>query len=107
ERDLSIMLARKRLEGKRMVNRDDRTGLALAALALTTAALAARVREGALSIEAMRAIVRDAHMLANDAAGFVVDEKAAAMADDFLCAAEALAMPDAPRTPARPVPGIS
>jgi len=41
------------------------------------------VRAGRLSIEALRAIVRDAHMLANDAAGFVVDEKAAEMADDF------------------------
>jgi hypothetical protein len=90
-----------------MVNRDDQTGLALAALALTTAALAAQVRQGALSIEAMRAIVRDAHLLANDVAGFVVDEKAAAMADDFLSAAEALAMPDAQRIPATPMPGIS
>jgi hypothetical protein len=79
------------------INSDERAGLALAALALTTATLAAQVREGALSVVAMREIVRDAHRLANDVAGFVVDEKVAEMADDFLSMAEALAMPDAPR----------
>ena len=84
-----------------ILDSDDQTGLALAALTLTTAVLAAQVRAGSLSIEALRAIVRDAHMLANDAAGFVVDEKSAEMADDFLSMAEALAMPDAPRVPAR------
>jgi hypothetical protein len=84
-----------------IIDSDDQTGLALAALTLTTAVLAAQVRAGSLSIEALRAIVRDAHMLANDAAGFVVEEKAAEMADDFLSVAESLAMPDAPRMPAR------
>jgi hypothetical protein len=79
------------------INADDRAGLALAALALTTATLAAQVREASLSIVAMREIVRDAHRLVNDIAGFVVDEKVAEMADDFLSIAEALAMPDAPR----------
>ena len=84
-----------------ILDSDDQTGLALAALTLTTAVLAAQVRAGSLSIEALRAIVRDAHILANDVAGFVVDEKSAEMADDFLSMAEALAMPDAPRVPAR------
>jgi hypothetical protein len=79
------------------INSDERAGLALAALALTTATLAAQVREGDLSLVALREIVRDAHRLANDVAGFVVDEKVAEMADDFLSMAEALAMPDAPR----------
>jgi hypothetical protein len=79
------------------INSDERAGLALAALALTTATLAAQVREGDLSLVVLREIVRDAHRLANDVAGFVVDEKAAEMADDFLSMAEALAMPDAPR----------
>jgi hypothetical protein len=79
------------------INSDERAGLALAALALTTATLAAQVREGDLSLVALREILRDAHRLANDVAGFVVDEKAAEMADDFLSMAEALAMPDAPR----------
>jgi hypothetical protein len=83
------------------IDSDDQAGLALAALTLTTAVLAAQVRAGSLSIEALRAIVRDAHMLANDAAGFVVVEKAAEMADDFLSMAEALATPGAPRMPAR------
>jgi hypothetical protein len=81
---------------------DDQTGLALAALTLTTAVLAAPVRSGSLSIEAMRDIVRDARKLANDAAGFVVKgEKTVEMADDFLSMAEALAMPDASRMSAR------
>ena len=84
-----------------ILDSDDQTGLALAALTLTTAVLATQVRAGSLSIEALRAIVRDAHMLANDVAGFVVDEKSAEMAADFLSMAEALAMPDAPRVPAR------
>ena len=65
------------------INSNERAGLALAALALTTATLAARVREGSLSIVAMREIVRDAHRLANNVAGFVMDEKVAEMADDF------------------------
>ena len=77
------------------INSDERAGLALAALALTTATLAAQVREGSLSVVAMREIVRGAHWLANDVAGFVMDEKLAEMADDFLSMAEALAMPDA------------
>jgi hypothetical protein len=79
------------------INADERAGLALAALALTTATLAAKVREGDLSLVTLREIVRDAHRLANDVAGFVVDDKVAEMADDFLSMAEALAMPDAPR----------
>jgi len=79
------------------INSNERAGLALAALALTTATLAARVREESLSIVAMREIVRDAHRLAGNVAGFVMDEKVAEMADDFLSMAEALAMPDAPR----------
>jgi len=79
------------------INSDERAGLALAALALTTATLAAKVREGDLSLVALREIVRDAHKLANDVAGFIVDQKVAEMADDFLSMAEALAMPGAPR----------
>jgi len=58
------------------------------------------VRAGRLSIEALRGSCGCAYAR-NDAAGFVVDEKAAEMADDFLSMAEALAMPGAPRVPAR------
>jgi hypothetical protein len=39
-----------------ILDSDDQTGLALAALTLTTAVLAAQVRAGSLSIEALRAI---------------------------------------------------
>jgi len=85
------------------INSDERAGLALAALALTTAALAAKVREGDLSLVLLREIVTDAHRLANDVAAFIVDEKGAEMADDFLSMAEALAMPDAPRVE-KPIP---
>src|SRR5260370_33874607 len=87
-----------------ILDSDDQTGLALAALTLTTAVLAAQGRAGSLSIEALRAIVRGAHMLANDAAGFVVDEKAAEMADDFLSIAEAFAVPGATRVAAGALP---
>jgi hypothetical protein len=80
-----------------MINRADQAGLALAGLALATATLAHAVRTKALSVGEMRDILRDAHALVNDAAGFVVDETTTQMADDFLSAAEALAMPDAPR----------
>lgn len=79
------------------INPDERAGLALAALALTTTTLAAQVREGSLSVVAMHEILRDAHRLANDVAGFLVDEKIAELADDFLSMAEALATRDAPR----------
>jgi hypothetical protein len=80
-----------------MIEETDRGGLALAALALRTARLASEVRQGIISLAEMRAIVRDAHALVNDAAGFVADDKVAQAADDFLAAAEALAHPDALR----------
>jgi len=85
------------------INSDERAGLALAALALTTAVLAAKVREGDLSLVLLREIVTDAHRLANDVAAFIVDEEVAEIADDFLSMAEALAMPDAPRVE-KPIP---
>jgi len=85
------------------INSHERAGLALAALALTTAALAAKVREGDLSLMLLREIVMDAHRLANDVAAFIVDERVAEMADDFLSMAEALAMPDAQRVD-KPMP---
>jgi hypothetical protein len=80
-----------------MIARTDRSCLALAALALSTASLAAQVRRKDISIAEMREIVRDAHALVNDAAGFVADADAAQAADDFLSAAEALAEPTAAR----------
>jgi hypothetical protein len=40
----------------------------------------------------MRAIIADAHALVHDRAGFVVDPDATEAADDFLSAAEALAL---------------
>jgi hypothetical protein len=79
------------------INSDEGAGLALAALALTTATLVAQLRAGELSVAALRETVRDAHRLANDVAGFIVDEGVAEMADDFLSMAEALAIPAAPR----------
>jgi hypothetical protein len=75
------------------------SGLAFAAVALSTAALAAAVRRGEISVSEMRAIVADAHALVHDQAGFVVDPRAAQAADDFLSAAEALADPTALRIP--------
>jgi hypothetical protein len=82
-----------------MIDPADASGLAFAAVALSTAALAAAVRRGEISVSEMRAIVADAHALVHDQAGYVVDPKAAQAADDFLSAAEALADPTALRIP--------
>jgi hypothetical protein len=78
-----------------MIVHGDNSGLAFAALALVTASLAAAVRRGDISVYEMRAIIADAHALVHDPAGFVVDPDATQAADDFLSAAEALAL--APR----------
>jgi 2-methylisocitrate lyase-like PEP mutase family enzyme len=80
-----------------MIDPADTSGLALAALALSTASLAAQVRQKDISIAEMREIVKDAHALVNDVAGFVVDAETTQAADDFLSVAEALADPTAPR----------
>jgi hypothetical protein len=82
-----------------MIDPADTSGLAFAAVALSTASLAAAVRRGEISVSEMRAIIGDAHALVHDQAGFVVDPKAAQAADDFLSAAEALADPTALRRP--------
>jgi hypothetical protein len=82
-----------------MIDPADTSGLAFAAVALSTASLAAAVRRGEISVGEMRAIIADAHALVHDQAGFVVDTKAAQAADDFLSAAEALADPTALRRP--------
>ena len=82
-----------------MIDPADTSGLAFAAVALSTAALAAAVRRGEISVSEMRAIVADAHALVHDQAGYVVDPKAAEAADDCLSAAEALADPTALRVP--------
>lgn len=82
-----------------MVDPVDTSGLAFAALALSTASLAAAVRRGEMSVSEMREIVADAHALVHDRAGFIVDAEATQAADDFLSAAEALALPDATRMP--------
>jgi len=75
-----------------MINIEDTSGLALAALALITALLAAGVRRREFSVHEMRAIIKDAHALVRDRAGFVVDADATQAADDFLSAAEALVL---------------
>jgi len=80
-----------------MIDPADTSGLAFAAVALSTAARAAAVRRGEISVSEMRAIVADAHALVHDQAGYVVYAKAAQAADDFLSAAEALADPTAVR----------
>ena len=80
-----------------MIDPADTSGLAFAALALSTACLAAAVRRGEMSVSEMRAIIADAHALVHNRAGFVVDAAATQAADDFLSAAEALALPDAVR----------
>ena len=80
-----------------MIDFEDNSGLALAALALISASLASAVRRGEISVYEMRAIIADAHTLVQDRAGFVVDADATQAADDFLSAAEALAL--APRAP--------
>jgi hypothetical protein len=79
-----------------MIGLGDNSGLAFAALALVTASLAA-VRRGEISVYEMRAIIADAHALVHDRAGFVVDPDTTQAADDFLSAAESLAL--APRMP--------
>ena len=52
-----------------------------------------------MPVSEMRNIVADAHALVHERAGFVVDAEATQAADDFLSAAEALALPDAARMP--------
>lgn len=79
-----------------MVDTDDTSGLALAALALSTAMLAADVRRGRLAAGELRAIVAAARVLVHARAGFVDDAATTRAADDFLSVAEALAQPDAP-----------
>ena len=66
-----------------MIHPTDTSGLALAALALSTAFLAAQVRRKEISIAEMREILRDAQALVNDAVVFVVDAETAQAADDF------------------------
>jgi hypothetical protein len=83
-----------------MIGFGENSGLALAALALVTASLAAAVRRGDISVE-LRAIIADAHALVHDRAGFVVDADATQAADDFLSAAEALALAPRMRDDAR------
>jgi hypothetical protein len=76
-----------------MIDPADTGGLALAALALTTALIAADVRRGRLSIAELRVVIADAHTLVHDPAGFVVDGETTQAADDFLSVAEAFADP--------------
>ena len=80
-----------------MIDPEDTSGLALAALALMTAFMAASIRRGAISSEEIQAIMADAHALVHDRAGFVVDPETTQAADDFLSAAWALAQLKAPR----------
>jgi hypothetical protein len=80
------------LEDIAMIELGDTSGLALAALALSTASLATFVRRGDLSVSEMRTIMADARRLVHDRAGFVVDTDATQAADDILSAAEALAL---------------
>ena len=75
-----------------MIDPGDNSGLAFAAFALVKASLAPAVRRGEISVYKMRAIIADAHALVHDRAGFVVDTAATQAADDFLAAAEALAL---------------
>jgi hypothetical protein len=84
-------------EDTAMIDPADTSGLAFAAVALSTASLAAAVRRGEISVSEMRAIIADAHALVHHRAGFVVDADATQAADDFLSAAEALVL--APRMP--------
>jgi fructose-specific component phosphotransferase system IIB-like protein len=103
---LAILLANEQITSKRvlivgeetaMIDPTDTSGLAFAAVALSTASLAAAVRRGEISVSEMRAIIADAHALVHNRAGFVVDADATQAAEDFLSAAEALVF--APRTP--------
>jgi len=80
-----------------MIDFEDNSGLALAALALITASLAAAVRRGEISVYDMRAIIAHAHALVHDRAAFIVDADATQAADDFLSAAEAFVI--GPGTP--------
>jgi len=80
-----------------MIDPADTSGLALAALALTTASLRAAIGREDISLREMHTIIADAHALVHDRAGFVVDAETTQAADDFLSAAEALAEPTAPR----------
>jgi hypothetical protein len=59
-----------------MIDFEDNSGVALAALALIPASLASAVRRGEISIYDMRAIIADAHTLVHDRAAFVVDADA-------------------------------
>jgi hypothetical protein len=75
-----------------MIDLGDASGLASAALALITASLAGAVRRGDISVHEIRVIIAEARALVHDPAGFVVDAHAIRAADDFLSAAEALAL---------------
>jgi hypothetical protein len=74
-----------------MVDLPEAAGLALAALALSTARLARDVKCGAISVAEARAIIADAHALLRDAPSWVNDRAALQAAGDFLGAAEGLA----------------
>jgi hypothetical protein len=80
-----------------MIEDAERTGLGLAALALSTASIAAELREERLTEERAQAIFADARALVSDRAGFLLDPETARMAKEFLSIAEALAQPNAPR----------
>lgn len=76
----------------------EKSGLALAALALITARIAADLQDQRISGDIAHAIFSDARALVRDRAGFVVDPEIAGAADEFLSIAEALTQPDARRT---------
>ena len=73
------------------IDQADAGGLGLAALALTTAALAHEVRRGRLSAAESRAIYYHARALVHDRAGFIVDPEIVQAAEDLLSVSEALA----------------
>lgn len=76
-----------------MIEDAEKSGLALAALALSTASIAAELREQRITVDKARAIFADARALVRDQAGFVVDAAIAQAADDFLSIAESFAQP--------------
>lgn len=73
-----------------MIEQTDAAGLARAALALLTALLARELRRDRLPDASLADLVREAHALIADPAGYVVDRESATAADDFLDVAEAL-----------------
>lgn len=73
-----------------MIEDADAAGLARAALALVTVLLARELRREGLAGESLADLVREAHALVGDPAGYVVDRESATAANDFLDIAEAL-----------------